>query len=70
MDIKKIADDHWKYVKMVICLHEQADCQVDIERVIDMIGCHYRSALIHGYGHGLENGYKQGIEAARKGNNV
>jgi hypothetical protein len=70
MDVKKLADDHWDYLKQVITLHEQADRQVDISEAIEMIGFHYRTALIHGYGHGLENGYKQGIEAARKGNNV
>ena len=70
MDIKKKADEHWAYVKMVINLHEQADCDVDINRVVEMIGFHYKTAMEHGWKHGMEEGYKQGVEAAKKGNST
>jgi hypothetical protein len=69
-NVKILADDHWAYVKNVITRHEQTDAQIDIAKVIELIGFHYRSALGHGYKHGLKDGYKQGLEAARKGNNV
>jgi hypothetical protein len=70
MDIKKLAENHWEYVKLVILLHEQADRQIDVDEVVNLIGFHYKSALMHGYGHGLEEGYKQGVEAAKKGNSA
>jgi len=55
-DVKKLADDHWSYVKGLI---EQHDPGADIE----IIGFHYTTAMIHGYKHGMEdrkNGNDQG----------
>jgi hypothetical protein len=70
MDIKKLAEKHWEYVKMVILIHEQADRQVDIAEAVEMIGFHYVTAGIHLYGHGYKEGFKAGVEAAEKGNSA
>ena len=43
----KLADDHWNYVKAVLEAHGEE------ESVIEKIGFHYRTALEHGYKHGI-----------------
>jgi len=70
MDVKKMAEAHWEYVKSVIEMHEQADVEMDVSVMINTVGFHYKTAMIHGHKHGYEEGYKQGVEAAKKGNSA
>ena len=46
--VKQLASDHWQYLKSVLEIHG-----ADTEQ-IEIIGFHYRSAMIHGFKHGLE----------------
>jgi hypothetical protein len=43
-----LADEHWGYVKEVLELHGA--------REIQAIGWHYKTAFIHGYKHGQQDG--------------
>ena len=54
IDVKKLAAAHWDYVKQVILLHENMDAEIDITQVVEMIGYHYQTAMIHGFKHGFE----------------
>lgn len=45
---KQLADEHWEYVKSLLKIHGETLA------VIEKIGFHYKSAMIHGYGHGEE----------------
>jgi len=45
---KQIAREHWNFIKKVLETHGE-----DPE-VIKRVGFHYRTAFVHGYGHGLE----------------
>ncbi len=47
-DPEQLAAAHWKYVEGLLELHG-----VDAEDV-EIIGWHYRSAMVHGYKHGVE----------------
>jgi hypothetical protein len=44
----ELAEAHWKYVNSVLLLHGVT------EREADIIGYHYRSAMIHGFKHGFD----------------
>jgi hypothetical protein len=46
-EFKKRTDDHWSYVRGVL---ETADVP---ENIINKIGFHYKTAMIHGYKHGV-----------------
>ena len=48
-EFRERAEAHWKYVEQVIRLHGES------EMVIQKIGFHYKTAIIHGYGHGYED---------------
>lgn len=46
-ELEKLAEDHWeKYVKILVELHDNL-----APSTIKKIGFHYKTALIHGYGH-------------------
>jgi hypothetical protein len=49
-----MANAHWSYVAHVL---RTQDCYS--ERIIDMIGFHYKAAFIHGYKHGVEDAQEQ-----------
>ena len=43
------AEAHWSYIKALLETHsEDAD-------IIEKIGFHYRTAMVHGYKHGIED---------------
>ena len=45
---KKLANDHWNYIKELLLNHE-------VEEIyINQIGFHYQTAFIHGFKHGVE----------------
>ena len=57
-EIKKLAEDHWSYVKGVLETQNNfATCVNDclMEAVVEVIGHHYKTAFIHGFKHGIEN---------------
>lgn len=45
---KQIADEHWDFIKQLLETHGENP------EIIQKIGFHYKTALIHGYGHGKE----------------
>lgn len=47
-DPEQLAAAHWKYVEGLLELH-----RVDVGD-IEIIGWHYRSAMVHGFKHGVE----------------
>ena len=53
-DFSEKANAHWAYVKQVLELHGEQ------QETIEKIGFHYVTAMIHGFGHGYECGYKNG----------
>jgi len=46
---KELAEKHWNYIKSLLEAHN-----ID-KNVIELIGFHYKTALEHGFKHGLEN---------------
>jgi hypothetical protein len=50
-DAKLLSEQHWSYVKKVIL---QSNPGIN-ERELETIGFHYKTALVHGYGHGVED---------------
>lgn len=46
---KELAEAHWGYIYSVLEAHNVRDVE------IETIGFHYKSAFIHGYGHGAED---------------
>lgn len=53
-DVVQLVDEHWAYVKETLAVHGVDAFDVAI------IGHHYRSAMEHGYKHGIEAGKVQG----------
>ena len=45
---KQLADEHWEYVQCIL-----ADGQYSAQ-IINLIGKHYKLALVHGFKHGIE----------------
>ena len=48
MKAEKLAADHWKYLEGLLESHN-----VD-EKAVEAIGFHYRTAMVHGFKHGVE----------------
>jgi len=48
-DFTESAEKHWDYVSDVLATHDVS------EDVIELIGFHYTSAMIHGYKHGWDD---------------
>ena len=46
---KRLAREHWAYIKQLLLTHG-----VQIEQV-NIIGFHYETAFVHGYKHGQED---------------
>jgi hypothetical protein len=55
---ERLEDRHWGYLEQVLRNTLQADYSTDeteydkVERFIESIGFHYRTAMVHGYKHG------------------
>ena len=47
-EIENLAEEHWKYVKLVLETHKIP------EEEVKRIGVHYRESFKHGFGHGYE----------------
>ena len=45
---KKLANDHWNYIKSLLETHDKP------QNIIDIIEFHYQTAFIHGFKHGVE----------------
>lgn len=48
-----LAEAHWKYVKELLTVQSVGNPMIDI------IGFHYRTAMIHGYKHGFDDTKKR-----------
>jgi len=46
---EELAAAHWSYIAALLSAHQHQP------ELIEIIGFHYRSALIHGYKHGQED---------------
>jgi len=45
---EELAEAHWNYISALLSAHQHQP------ELIEIIGFHYRSALTHGFGHGVE----------------
>ena len=54
----KLVEDHWGYVEQVLLAHGEA------EDVVCKIGFHYKSAMEHGYKHGIESAIIDNAQSA------
>ncbi len=77
------AETHWKYLRETITQHwiltRKTIIDVTWEEFMNIIGYHYTTAMVHGFGHGYEQGFVAGAfesdlnpnqlerEAARRG---
>ena len=53
--LNKLANDHWSYIKELIENEHKGTDEIEgLERYIDMVGFYYKSALIHGFKHGVQ----------------
>ena len=52
----ELSDAHWEYIRSLLVLHAVTDEEVE------RIGWHYRAALVHGYGHGMEDAGKEAAQ--------
>jgi hypothetical protein len=50
---KELADAHWSYINDVLTESKVAD------DLIETIGFHYITAMVHGWGHGYEDASKE-----------
>ena len=48
-EIALLAENHWGYVREVL-----EDAGADSDQLIERIGFHYRTAMVHGFKHGAE----------------
>lgn len=46
---EKLAHQHWNYVRQILEAHGED------REVIEKVGFHYRSAMVHGFKHGVES---------------
>ena len=46
---KELAENHWSYIQSLLETHGTLD------DVMDRIEFHYKTAFLHGYGHGQED---------------
>lgn len=46
----KLVNDHWEYVESILTIFHEWD-----ENFIKHIELHYRTAMLHGYKHGIED---------------
>lgn len=46
---KELADAHWQYIESLLKAHKVLSLDIEI------VGFHYRTAFIHGHGHGVED---------------
>ena len=53
MEIKKLVDEHWKYIEGLLMVHGETP-----EKNMRVIEYHYKTAMLHGYKHGQEEAQK------------
>lgn len=53
-EVKALVDAHWRYVENLLRTHGEPDAS------LNKIGFHYKSAMLHGYKHGMEAASEQG----------
>ena len=46
---KELAEAHWNYINATLSAHGVPDDE------IEKVGFHYKTAFVHGYGHGQED---------------
>lgn len=62
---EKLAEAHWEYIEALLrneinASNEPSEC---LERYIQSIGFHYKTAMIHGYKHGVIDGFESAKES-------
>jgi len=64
-DPKKLADEHWDYVKAMLEVEMREDDFISSrELYLEAAGFHYKTAMIHGYKHGYEAAKKEGADGS------
>jgi hypothetical protein len=58
---EQLAASHWEYIENTLDYHYAREVIITITRedLIDLIGHHYRTSMVHGYGHGYEDAKKE-----------
>ena len=56
--IKDLVEAHWRYVSQVIATGQDKGQTFTFDQVIAIREHDYKSAMIHGYGHGWEDSEK------------
>lgn len=53
---KNLANDHWdKYVGALVAVHSAKDRLYTHDEMMEIAEFHYKTASIHGHGHGVED---------------
>lgn len=50
---KQLAEEHWAYLEQVLQVADVTNTDIDI------IGFHYKTAMVHGYKHAWEDMYNE-----------
>ena len=56
--IRSLVDAHWRYVSQVLTTGQDKSQTFSFDQVMAIREHDYRSAMIHGYGHGVEDAEK------------
>ena len=69
VELEKMANDHWSYVRGGVIAHEEVLSEDTIDKII---GHHYKTAFIHGFKHGGEyiSAQLTGINNENTNNNI
>ena len=54
-ELEKLCEEHWKYVEEVIRTEYDDSDEYDIDSYCRRVGFHYKSAMKHGFKHGVQS---------------
>jgi len=55
MEPWELAEAHWEYIRTLLDREIAEDMTYAKREYIELVGCHYREAMIHGIKHGKED---------------
>jgi hypothetical protein len=53
--LSKMVDAHWEYIESLLEREIPKEISFSKDQYIHRVGFHYKTAMIHGYKHGLED---------------
>ncbi len=72
-ELKKAQDNfepdinsHWDYVESVLLVGPDTGMVYTLQQVLEIAKLHYKSAMLHGFGHGFEEACKVMLEEKSK----